>query len=854
MRKLIFTNHFSFGDVVMVTAAVRDLHQCYPNEFLTDVRTPFPELWEHNPYLTPLNENDPEVEVIDCDVPLIERANIAPYHYVHGYIEFLNEQLKLQIRPSLFKGDLHLSSLEKSWCSQIHELTGEETPFWIVSAGGKYDVTIKWWDHRRFQQVIDHFRGKIQFVQVGQRGHFHPKLESVIDLRGQTDLRQLIRLVYHAEGVLCPVTGLMHLAAAVEMKHGKPAHRACVVVAGGREPVHWEAYPQHQFLHTVGSLRCCAEGGCWRSRTVPLGDGDERDEPGRLCVDVRGNLPHCMDLITPADVIGRIELYIHGGNFHFMAEANREPAERAIAATASNSFDDEPLTIENVRMRLEHVIQVLPPCPANFAGRGIVICAGGVRLFTNAWVCIKMLRRAGCALPIQLWHLGEEELDEQMAALVEELGVECVDAAQIRETNPARILKGWELKPYAILNSPFREVMLIDADNVPVINPEYLFDTEEFRETGAIFWPDYPRREPNAAVWAFCGIPFREEPPFETGQIVVDKERCWRPLALCMWFNENSDFFYRHIYGDKETFHLAFRKLGAPYAMPAKGVETRGPAMGQHDFSGELVFQHRNLDKWNLFQTNKRVDRFLHEEECRGFIEELRQRWDGRMSRFGSLGAGSSSVAIVQEPAKIRACMISCAKRAAVREKTLRALGETDWAGGAVHVQIDAGEFEDPIRRIDQTAFRALRESLNWEVDYVLFLEDDLGFNRNLFHNIQAWAPVKLRRVALASLFNPEIAQLACDWRNHLFIADPRRVCGCQAFLISISTVKYFLKHWSEIDAPPDLKMPALCARLQKPVYYHVPSLVQHVGTKSVWGGPFTDAVDFDGGWKAPIV
>ena len=39
----------------------------------------------------------------------------------------------------------------------------------------------------------------------------------VLDLRGKTDLRQLIRLVYHAQGVLCPVTLAMHLAAAVEV-------------------------------------------------------------------------------------------------------------------------------------------------------------------------------------------------------------------------------------------------------------------------------------------------------------------------------------------------------------------------------------------------------------------------------------------------------------------------------------------------------------------------------------------------------------------------------------------------------------------------------------------------------------
>ena len=48
-RKLILTCSLSPGDIVMLTAAVRDLHQTYPNEFVTDVRTPCPAIWENNP-------------------------------------------------------------------------------------------------------------------------------------------------------------------------------------------------------------------------------------------------------------------------------------------------------------------------------------------------------------------------------------------------------------------------------------------------------------------------------------------------------------------------------------------------------------------------------------------------------------------------------------------------------------------------------------------------------------------------------------------------------------------------------------------------------------------------------------
>ena len=61
MRKLVLTNFQSPGDIVMLTAAVRDLHRCHPGRFVTDVRTSCPDLWRYNPYLTPLDEHDPEV-------------------------------------------------------------------------------------------------------------------------------------------------------------------------------------------------------------------------------------------------------------------------------------------------------------------------------------------------------------------------------------------------------------------------------------------------------------------------------------------------------------------------------------------------------------------------------------------------------------------------------------------------------------------------------------------------------------------------------------------------------------------------------------------------------------------------
>jgi ADP-heptose:LPS heptosyltransferase len=306
MEKWIFENFLSPGDVVMLTAAIRDLHRAYPGRFLTDVRTSCPSLWENNPHLTPLKSKTRGVRTLRCHYPLIHKSNTAPYHFIHGFIEFLNDQLGLKIRPTEFRGDIHLNQREKR--NPLQEMLGESRPYWVIAAGGKYDYTIKWWHRRRWQEVVDAFRDRLLFVQVGEKGHYHPPLKGVLDLRGKTRLRDLIHFVHHADGVVCPVTLHMHLAAAVPLPDGRKRLRHCIVIAGGREPAHWEQYPGHHYLHTIGQLDCCATGGCWKSRTVPLGDGSPLDKPESLCRDVTPQgLPRCMDMISAGRVCELVE-------------------------------------------------------------------------------------------------------------------------------------------------------------------------------------------------------------------------------------------------------------------------------------------------------------------------------------------------------------------------------------------------------------------------------------------------------------------------------------------------------------------------------------------------------------------
>ena len=115
--------------------------------------------------------------------------------------------------------------------------------------------------------------------------------------------------------------------------------------------------------------------------------------------------------------------------------------------------------------------------------------------------------------------------------------------------------------------------------------------------------------------------------------MVVDKRRSWEALSLALWFNAHSDFYYQHLYGDKDTFHIAFRKLAKAYSMVPHPVAFLEGTLCQHDFTGRRIFQHRNRAKWNLMGRNQSVPGFELEEECLGYLSDLGRRWNGRIGR-----------------------------------------------------------------------------------------------------------------------------------------------------------------------------------------------------------------------------
>lgn len=355
MRKILFRHNRALGDTLMFTAGIRDFKLLFP-EISINAKTSFPELFANNPYIDgAITNNTPGVECYTVGYPTIQHCNGTFNHFTSAFLfdmiamtdghkplimsigelcsafsggrvgdmdckfhegdkakePFVSWRKRFKsITEKAFRkcGDLHMSDSEKK--TKIISANYDIERYWVIAPGGKRDCTAKIWDWRKFQKVIDHFDGYIKFVVIGKRDLLVEPLRGTINLVGKLKIRELLPLVYHADGCVSGVSFLMHLAAAIPPRNKKEI-KPCVSIYGGREPVSFTGY-DHQILHTIGAMPCCDYGGCWVSHLSP----DQEKATGRICNHIvsRGGrkIQQCMDMISADDVIRAIEIYYQG--------------------------------------------------------------------------------------------------------------------------------------------------------------------------------------------------------------------------------------------------------------------------------------------------------------------------------------------------------------------------------------------------------------------------------------------------------------------------------------------------------------------------------------------------------------
>ncbi|MGD5502387.1 hypothetical protein QUS51_22530, partial [Xanthomonas citri pv. citri] len=154
------------------------------------------------------------------------------------------------------------------------------------------------------------------------------------------------------------------------------------------------------------------------------------------------------------------------------------------------------------------------------------------------------------------------------------------------------------LKCYAILQSRFAEILYLDADQVPVRDPSFLFDAAQYRETGAIFWPGVTDIAAVNPIWPLVGLPPEQTPSWDSGQILIDKTQHMVPLHMTLHLNEQHAIVYRHLNGDNDTFLVAWRLARASATVIPYRPFADPRVLIQRGFDGAPLFQHRFGCKW----------------------------------------------------------------------------------------------------------------------------------------------------------------------------------------------------------------------------------------------------------------
>lgn len=170
-------------------------------------------------------------------------------------------------------------------------------------------------------------------------------------------------------------------------------------------------------------------------------------------------------------------------------------------------------------------------------------------------------------------------------------------------------MRRFQVKAAAIINSRFRHVLYLDSDNIPTRDPAFLFETAEYKKTGAIFWPDFWKTAADNKIFKILHIQCTDTWEQESGQIVVDKRKHWIPLQLAWFMQFYHELYFRLLNGDKDTFQYAWQALGASFHrietfVAMGGLEIDGQFCGHsmlqymdgHD-SNKPLFVHANLMK-----------------------------------------------------------------------------------------------------------------------------------------------------------------------------------------------------------------------------------------------------------------
>lgn len=248
-------------------------------------------------------------------------------------------------------------------------------------------------------------------------------------------------------------------------------------------------------------------------------------------------------------------------------------------------------------------------------GRGIVITLSNESELLNVYVNIKHMRvNLKPNIPIEVFYANKikPKMIKKLEAELQPIRFVNIHDVDIINTNfKKNTYCGFQIKPFAILASSFQDVLLLDANNTLLATPDCLFEYDEYKKYGAVFWSDYCYE-------------------FQCGQMVINKQLKLEEIVFICLMNctKYGPYFYT-----KMSPHATF-KFGFNYLNKLKKAKDK--TYYQHDNQPDYLttawFKTNNIKLYGLkglIQKNKYNEPvFLHHlldewRACSGKEKEL---------------------------------------------------------------------------------------------------------------------------------------------------------------------------------------------------------------------------------------
>ncbi|KAL7752103.1 hypothetical protein RI367_002633 [Sorochytrium milnesiophthora] len=306
----------------------------------------------------------------------------------------------------------------------------------------------------------------------------------------------------------------------------------------------------------------------------------------------------------------------------FGARMHHALARSRAAADDTTPYHDSLLRVAELKA-YPWLTESLPSLRRSWprGSKGVVFTLGRAQAI-YAYTSILGIRKLGSRLPVAVMYGGDDDLPPRFQELFKSLdGVQLVDMSQ-RVSMHRAALKGWAWKPFAMLYAPFEQVILVDSDGLFFQKPDVLLEDPGYKQTGTLFFHDrtipWSESGGNTTQWVAGLVPQLSDTARgmrtargvgqqeqESAVVVINKagDGLHALLVSCSLNAQplRESVTYRNVYGDKETYWIAFEVLGLPYTfMPGYGS-----ALGH--VSGW----------WNKGQANKVPQRYLDFEYYR---------------------------------------------------------------------------------------------------------------------------------------------------------------------------------------------------------------------------------------------